>query len=168
MSKTVVSLTKYLWCLGVLSLCTKSGHSTETGPLHVQNRYPIYLIFLSPEPDTPRLVKTGHWLLAVYGDYTSVYINEQSRDWSVLMDMEMTVVSVGLTYGLTRHLNVAVATPWICMHAGFLDGPLATYHETFGFPDYDRPDRPENEFDYHMRKNGEDWVHGGIRWVIGP
>ena len=137
-----------------------NSHCAALGPLHTQNRYPLYLMFLSPEPDTPKLIDPAHWQISFNLDYTSVYINEQSSDWSVLMDMEMTIATVGLTYGLTSHVNVSLSMPWISMYAGFLDGPLGTYHEIFGFPDYGRPDRPMNEFGYHMTANDEDWVDG--------
>ena len=160
MSKAVLSITKFLCWVLLLAVSAANAHGDELGPLHVQNRYPLYLIFLTPEPDTPKLIEPGQWQISLNVDYTSVYINEQSRDWSVLMDMEMTILGLGLTYGLTPHLNISVAGTWISMQAGFLDGPLATYHDIFGFPDYGRPDRPMNEFGYQMTVNNEDWVDG--------
>lgn len=160
MSKTVWSITKYLCWVLLLTVEAANVHADARGPLHAQNRYPLYLMFLTPEPDTPKLIEQGQWQISLNADYTSVYINEQSRDWSVLMDMEMTILGLGLTYGLTSRLNLAVAGTWISMHDGFLDGPLETYHELFGFPDYGRPDRPTNEFAYHMTVNDQDWVDG--------
>lgn len=160
MSKTVWFTTKFLCWVAVLTMGTAGVHAAALGPLHAQNRYPLYLMFLTPEPDTPKLIDPGQWQISLYADYTSVYINEQSSDWSVLMDMELTIATLGLTYGLTPHVNIALTMPWISMQAGFLDGPLGTYHEIFGFPDYGRPDRPTNEFGYHMSVDGENWVDG--------
>ena len=160
MSKPVLSITKFLCWVAVLAVGTANVHAVEMGPLHVPNRYPLYLMFLTPEPDTPKLIDSAQWQISLNADYTSVYINEQSSDWSVLMDMEMTITTLSLTYGLTSNVNLSLAMPWISMHAGFLDGPLGTYHELFGFPDYGRPDRPMNEYGYHISVNGEDWVAG--------
>jgi len=160
MSKTVLFLITILWFVPVMVVGLPGFLWAEMGPLHVQNRYPLYLMFLTPEPDTPKLIEPGQWQVSLTADYTSVYINEQSSDWSVLMDMEMIILDLGLTYGLTPHVNLALTVPWISMQAGFLDGPLGTYHEIFGFPDYGRPDRPENEYGYHMVVNNEDWVDG--------
>ncbi len=160
MSKTVWSITQFLCWVVVLVVGTANVHAAERGPLRVQNRYPLYILFLTPAPDTPMLIEPDQWQISLNADYTSVYINEQSRDWSVLMDMEMTILDLGLTYGLTPRLNIALRGNWISMQAGFLDGPLGTYHEIFGFPDYGRPDRPMNEVGYHLTVDGEDWVDG--------
>jgi len=160
MSKAVWSITKFLCWVAVLAVGTANVHGVELGPLRVQNRYPLYILFLTPAPDTPKLIEPGQWQISLNASYTSVYINEQSSDWSVLMDMEMTILDLGLTYGLTSHVNINLAGTWISMQAGFMDGPLGTYHELCGLPDYDRPDRPTNEFGYHMTANGEDWVDG--------
>ena len=162
MSKTVWSITHFLCWVAVLVVGTANVHAAERGPLRVQNRYPLYILFLTPVPDTPMLIEPGQWQISLNADYTSVYINEQSRDWSVLMDMEMTILDLGLAYGLTPRLNIALRGNWISMQAGFLDGPLGTYHEIFGFPDYGRPDRPMDEFGYHLTVNGKDWV--GVWW----
>ena len=90
-------------------------------------------------------------------DYTSIYIDETSQEWSALLDMEMTVVELSLTYGITSRLNITLAMPWISQNDGFLDGPLETYHDFFGFPNYGRENGPVDEFGYHISVDGEDW-----------
>ena len=41
-----------------------------------------------------------------------------------------------------------------------MDRPLAWYHETFGFPDYGRSTRPQNEFLYDIKKDGAPVIEG--------
>jgi hypothetical protein len=41
-----------------------------------------------------------------------------------------------------------------------MDGFLEDYHETFGFGDYGRSQRPNNEFLYEVRKDGELIIEG--------
>jgi hypothetical protein len=73
------------------------------------------------------------------------------------MDMEMTVVNLSLTYGITNRLNLTLAMPWISQNGGFLDSPLETYHDFFGFPNYGRENGPVDEFGYHISVDDNDW-----------
>ena len=157
MSKKVFIIIFMFISMGTIVACFHAAHAAELGPLHVQNRYPLYLMFLTPGPDTPNVIETGRLLVSLSADYTSLYIDEQSRDWSVLMDMEMTVVDLGLTYGVTQRMNLSLKLPFISMNGGFLDKPLASYHDFFGFPDYGRPDGPVDEFGYQLTVDGDAW-----------
>jgi hypothetical protein len=132
-------------------------HCSEMGPLHAQQRYPLYIMFLTPAPDSPRSIEKRRFMASLSMDYTSIYIDETSKDWSALMDMEMTVVELSLTYGITSRMNISLSLPWISQNGGFLDGPLETYHDFFGFPNYGREDGPVNKFGYHVSADDEAW-----------
>jgi hypothetical protein len=132
-------------------------HCSEMGPLHAQQRYPLYLMFLTPTPDSPRLIEKRRIMASLSMDYTSIYIDETSKDWSALMDMEMTVVELSLTYGITNRLNISLSLPWISQNGGYLDGPLETYHDFFGFPNYGRENGPVNKFGYRVSVDDEAW-----------
>ena len=147
----------FLFCLLMPTQWLGAVYGAEMGPLHVRQRYPLYLMFLMPEPDSPRQVEKGSFLASVSTDYTSIYINESNQDWSVLMDMEATVVDLSLTYGVTKQGNVSLTLPWISLNGGFLDGPLEVYHGFFGFPDYGRGEAPSDEFGYHVTLDGDAW-----------
>jgi hypothetical protein len=55
--------------------------------------------------------------------------------------------------------------PLLVIGGGFMDGVLEEYHSAFGFPDYGRSARPENEFLYEVRRDGNVIIKGrsGIR-----
>ena len=132
-------------------------HCAEMGPLRVQQRYPLYLMFLTPEPDSPRLIEKGRFMTSLSIDYTSIYIDETSEEWSALLDMEMMVVDLSLTYGITNRLDISLALPWVSQNDGFLDGSLETYHDFFGFPNYGREKGPTDKFGYHISVDDDDW-----------
>ena len=158
MSKKVFQAVCILFCLWLPVPWRQQGTPcAEMGPLQARQRYPLYLMFLTPEPDSPRLIEKGRFVTALSIDYTSIYINETKEEWSALMDMEMTVLDLSVAYGITKGLNIALAAPWISQNDGFLDSPLEAYHGFFGFPNYGREDGPVNEFGYHVVVDGETW-----------
>jgi len=157
MSKKVSKVVYLFFWLWIPIQWSGAVHCAEMGPLRVQQRYPLYLMFLTPEPDSPRLIEKGRFASSLSIDYTSIYIDEESKEWSALLDMEMTVVDLSLTYGITNRVNISLALPWISQNDGFLDGPLEAYHDFFGFPNYGREDGPADEFGYHISVDDEAW-----------
>jgi hypothetical protein len=114
-------------------------------------------MFLTPVPTGPAPLPQGGFEANLGLDYSSVFFAEHSDHWSVLVDMEMAVVDLGLRYGLTPRLTLSLSQPAARMSDGFLDGPLEAYHNAFGFPNYDKDTRPKDDFAYFIRKNGRDW-----------
>jgi hypothetical protein len=139
--------------LGAASSVDPSG----AGPLEVRNQFPPHLMFLTPVPTGPAPLPQGGLEVDLALDYSSVFFAEHSDRWSLLVDMEMAVVDLGLRYGLTPLVTLGINQPAARMWDGFLDGPLEDYHNAFGFPNYDKDTRPEDEFAYFIRKDGRDW-----------
>jgi len=50
--------------------------------------------------------------------------------------------------------------PVLVFSEGFLDGFLEDYHDAFGFPDYGRKNRPNNDFLYEVRRDGNLIIRG--------
>jgi hypothetical protein len=157
MSKKVSQLACVIFWLCMPIQWLGTAHCAEMGPLHAQQRYPLYLMFLTPAPNSPGLIGKGRFETSLSVDYTSIYIDETSEKWSALLDMEMTVVDLSLSYGITNRLNISLALPWISQNGGFLDGSLETYHDFFGFPNYGRENGPTDEFGYHISVDDEAW-----------
>lgn len=125
-------------------------------PLTQSDRFPLMFMVMTPEPDTPDL-PDGRLNLRLDTDYTSVFINKQSQTWDVLVDMEIGVVTPGVEFRLGNRFSLGYRLPLVSMNAGFLDSPLADYHEAGHFPDYGRSLRPNNEFAYVVEKDGQPW-----------
>ncbi len=123
------------------------------------NRFPPLLMFLTPSPDAPETPEAGYFNLSVSIDYTSVFIDEEADGWEVLMDFEMTTVSVFCEFAPYEGISVSAVTSFVDIGKGFLDGFLDEYHSAGSFPDYGRSERSHNEFNYYMLEtDGPYWL----------
>lgn len=129
------------------------------GPLQVKNRFPMHLGLLTPMPEGPAVLSQGRLTATLAVDYSSIFFQSRSSHWQVLMDMETTVIDIRLGYGFSEKLMVDLELPFIRMSDGFLDGFLEQYHSTFGFPNYGREKRPQNEFAYVVQQDGNDLIN---------
>lgn len=123
---------------------------------------------MTPRPTGADLPPPGSLKSTISVDYNSIYVDEQSRDWSALIDMEMTVLELSLVYGLTKRFSIGAQIPFVSMSNGFMDGFLENFHDAFGLPNYGREDRPENSFAYRMSEDGRSWLDSDsedFRWA---
>ncbi len=137
----------------------KEATAEPKGPLQVKNRFPMHLGLLTPLPEGPDVVPEGHFSGTLAVDYSSIYFDSSSSHWKVLMDMETTVITCRLAYGVSERLMIDLGVPFIRMSGGFLDGFLDQYHSAFGFPNYGRENRPDNQFGYVLQHDGADLVY---------
>jgi hypothetical protein len=137
------------------------------GPLQVRNQFPIF-IFLDPPYLESAEVRNS---ATVSLSHSSVYVIETSAPWTVNMDIELTELMVRFKKTLNSRTEVGLDLPFYRPTEGFLDGPLASFHDALGMGDYGRHDRPENEFLYELLyqgrpvispKNGESGI-GDVR-----
>ncbi len=134
--------------------------AADRGPLQVPNRFPLHLMFLTPQPVPAESLAPNQLQASVAFDYSSVYFDHQNSRWDVLMDMEMTVLDIRLAYGLTPQMEIRMDVPIVTMDNGFLDGFLKNYHDTLGVGNYGRENRPENNFAFSVYKEGDLWLQG--------
>ena len=69
------------------------------------------------------------------------------------LDMEVTELNLRLKKTVKDFLEIGIDIPFVSFNSGFMDGFLNRYHDVFGFPDYGRRNRPNNEFLYELRKD---------------
>lgn len=155
-------MAKPLLLIGLLAalLSPRPAAAADRGPLQVQNRFPLHLMFLTPRPVSALTPAAGGMEATLAVDYSSVYVNESSRQWLVLMDMELAVVDMSVAYGLTRRAAIRLDVPLVHMTGGFMDGFLKDYHDALGVGNYGRENRPENSFAYRIDKAGATWLEG--------
>ncbi|MCK7504958.1 MAG: DUF3187 family protein [Desulfobacterales bacterium] len=101
--------------------------------------------------------------LSVSLSHSSVFLLGQSQSWSVGLDMEITEMKFSWRRDLGGFALFGVDVPVLVFGSGFLDGFLDSYHDTFGFPDYGRGQRPENAFLYEVTRTGQDRAQGRQR-----
>jgi hypothetical protein len=70
------------------------------------------------------------------------------------LDMEITELDIRFKKNIQDFIELGVDLPFVSFSSGFMDDFLKGYHDAFGFADYGRSNRPENEFLYEVRKKG--------------
>lgn len=135
--------------------------SSFEGPLQVNNLYPIFL-----HADQQYLEKAGMESSISYSlSHSSTYTVQSSGRWDIFLDMEITALNFRYKRIIKDVAEFDMDVPVLIIGGGFMDGILADYHNAFGFPDYGRSARPENDFLYEVRRDGHLIVKGrsGIR-----
>jgi hypothetical protein len=130
--------------------------SAFEGPLQVKNQFPPFVGISQPFLESA--APSGSLSLGL--SHSSVYIIESRPSWTVNLDLELTELDVRYKKNFPGLFEVGVEVPVYRPIAGFMDGFLEWYHGTFGFPDYGRSDRPENDFLYEVRHDGAVIVRG--------
>ncbi|MFZ5907620.1 MAG: DUF3187 family protein [Nitrospirota bacterium] len=118
------------------------------GPLQVRNQFPLFLSL-----NTPYLEKAAiETSLRVSLSHSSIYLVDNSATWKMGIDIEITELNLTAKKNFRDLIEVGIELPILSFGSGFTDGFLDGYHDTFGFPDYGRSERPENEFLFEVRR----------------
>jgi hypothetical protein len=126
------------------------------GPFQVKNLYPVFL-----HADQPYLEKASVENSMSYSlSHSSTYTVQESEDWVIHLDMEITELNFRYKRIIKNSFEFGIDIPVLTIGSGFMDGFLEDYHETLGFGDYGRSQRPNNEFLYEVRKDGDLIIEG--------
>jgi Protein of unknown function (DUF3187) len=144
--KKTASLFSLLLIISVLSASSEAFD----GPLQVKNQFPLFLnvnasYLESASPQDSFAARLSH---------SSIYLVDNSSGWDMGLDMEITELNFRFRKSIRNFIEFGVEVPVLSFNSGFMDGFLESYHDTFGFPDYGRSERPNNDFLYEMKRNG--------------
>lgn len=145
-----------IFFLTALIVALYSPAAAFEGPLQLKNQFPL---FLSLNPPRLESAKTGNAFYAGLS-HSSVFMTRRSSEWSVDLDMEVTELAFTFRKDISGVFEIGVEVPFISFESGFMDSFLESYHNAFGFPDYGRSSRPENQFLFEVRRNGATVIKG--------
>ncbi len=120
-----------------------------SGPLQVKNQFPIFIHANQPYleramPETSFSASLSH---------SSVFTVQNSGEWVIDMDMEITELNVRYKHYIKSIGEVGVDLPFVAFSHGFLDGFLESYHDLISDPDpYGRSVRTRDSFLYEIRQ----------------
>lgn len=126
------------------------------GPVSYRNQFPLFShlntpVYESAIPESSLGVSLTH---------SSIHSISSSRHWNVSLDMEITELTFSFKKILYDSFQLALELPVRSYSSGFLDDFINSYHDFFGFPDYGRSKRPNNQFLYEVRRDGKLIVKG--------
>ena len=151
MKKTIVPFVSLL-----IILVLSSKAFTFDGPLQVKNQFPLFLHIDAPYLESASIEDSFSASLS----HSSVYLVRNSSGWSMGLDMEITELNFMFRKNIKDFIELGIDVPVISFNSGFIDGFLNGYHNAFGFPDYGRSNRPDNEFLYEVKRKGDIVVRG--------
>lgn len=143
----------FLTVVSLLLLLCSEGHAW---PLSVRSSHPLFLSI----GGTPMISALPEDSFALSINYSSTYLVKSSDEWSTEIDLETTLLDFAFAKRLTDRSEIRVTVPVISYNSGVLDGFLSGYHDTFGFPDYGRNQRPKNDFVFRVSHNGRTVIEG--------
>ena len=120
------------------------------GPLQVRNQFPLFLPLAPPFLESAAVRDSA----SVSVSHSSVYVTESSPSWTINMDLELTEIAIRLKKRLNDRLEIGLDVPFLRPTEGFLDRPLADFHDALGTKDYNRHERPYNTFLFEVLYQG--------------
>ena len=149
--------------LTILLLCPLTAFSSAEGPLQIKNQFPIFLHVNQPYLEKAEMESSMSYTLS----HSSTYTVQSSGSWVMNLDMEITELNFRYKRIFNDFIEIGLDIPVLYIGAGFMDGFLESYHDMFGFSDYGRSARPNNDFLYTVRKNGSLIVQGKSGFGLG-
>ena len=151
MNKVVIFIAMLL----IFSLHSSTSYGFD-GPLQVRNQFPLFLYLNTPYLESALVENSFSASLS----YSSINLVESSSEWDISLDMEITELDLRFRKNIGDFIELGIELPILSFSSGFMDGFLNSYHDAFGFPDYGRSNRPDNEFLYEVRRNRDLVVKG--------
>lgn len=133
------------------------------GPLQVKNLFPLFLHAGQPYLEKAEQESSMSYSLS----HSSTYMVGQSDRWDIGLDMEITELNFRYKRIVKDLFEIGMDIPVLATGSGVMDGFLESYHDAFGFPDYGRSDRPDNEFLYEVNRDSETVIKGSSRVRLG-
>ena len=135
-------------------------------PLPTSNRNPLVQVHDIPEATGALTAPKDQFLWSSTFDMASISSedlkslppsNAQSNE-SLLLDGETYRAAFKLRYGLSEQSDLSITLPFIAHSGGFADNAISGWHKTFGLPDGNRVNRPDNTLDYRYHRNGQNLI----------
>lgn len=118
------------------------------GPFRAGEHNPLYRLFLVHHADGADVVDRGSFRAESSVAYSNIFELSRSPTHFQRFDMERMTNSFTVRYGAAPRLEVGgrigIHTSW----GGFLDPFVSGFHDFFGFPNGNREDFPDGEYEF--------------------
>ncbi|MFO1520304.1 MAG: DUF3187 family protein [bacterium] len=126
------------------------------GPLKTRTQNPLYLLFLSPTPESSATLEKGHFRFSVETTLSNLIERDFPKNGvNVDMDMEVYRTALNFAYGFHPNFEAGIQLPFLSLNGGFMDGIIQGYHNLFGFPNEGRNKVPNNRYSYKITRGGK-------------
>ena len=125
-------------------------------PLQTHNLNPLTLVYGLPLVSPARLSPLSSFSTSLNVSNT---INAEDKAGETLfIDGETTELNLIYSFSFNSNTSFRIVMPFIKHQAGSLDSFIDDFHQTFGFPEGDRPEYPTDQFLFLYQLNSNDVV----------
>ena len=133
----------------LLLVFVPSLQAFELQPLAVRNLAPPVIGFGLPTLGTAHILPAGQGRAELALDLASNFVDDRRQSEALLLDGETWRTNLSLDYTPFSGLELGISLPSIHHQAGFLDGFIEGWHETFGLPQGGRDQAPRERLAYN-------------------
>lgn len=145
-------------CLFVFFIPGKSIIFAAT-PLQTHDLNPITAIFGLPLISPARLPAADKSFFSASLNLTNTLNVEDQTNESIFIDGETNELNLIYLFSINDKTRIRFRVPFISHNAGSLDGFIDDFHSTFGFPEGERPDYPNDQLLFSYTKDGVELIH---------
>ena len=124
-------------------------------PFAVPNQSPLALSLVPFTPTSAALAPAGSSNLSVTAAYSSIFVQQSSREANLDLDMELGYVSLGYAYTPHARVRLGLELPAAFYWGGFMDGFIESYHRALGLPGGGRENAPRDQVRYDVSSRGK-------------
>ena len=144
----------------VLSLSHPSlASSASAQPFLTQDQNPFSLIHGQPQPVAARLPEAGTDQWSVSLDITNTLNTEGNNAENLFMDFESYYLRFDYLHALNNNWALKIDIPFVHYGGGFLDSTIDSWHDFFGFPQANRPNVANDQFQIAYTRNGQTLIN---------
>jgi hypothetical protein len=138
---------------GILGLLwVNVAHGSE--PLALTNLNPVIQAYSLPAATSARVVAEQDLTVRVSISMANSSITDSIGNETITLDGESYRTTLAFNYGWRPDLDFGVELPIIQHSGGFLDRPIAEWHDLFGLTNSRRDNFPKDRFYYNYQRSG--------------
>ena len=149
----VISYRAFL-CLSIFLSFSTASHSAI--PLQTHNMNPLTLVYGLPLVSPARLSQQSS--LSASLNVSNTINAEDKNNETLFIDGETSELNLLYSFSINDRSSFRIRLPFISHEAGSLDSFIDDFHETFGFPEGDRPNFANNQFLFLYQLNNTDII----------
>ena len=128
-------------------------------PLQTHDLNPVTAIFGLPLISPARLPASDKSFFSASLNLTNTLNVEDHANENIFIDGETNELNLIYLFSISDKTRIRLRIPFISHNAGSLDDFIDDFHSTFGFPEGERPDYPNDQLLFSYTKDGVELIH---------
>jgi len=144
--------------LGIGLLLSLNAQARPVTPFFTFNQSPLVQLYGLPAIEEARILNPGEQRYRLQADLASNYSIGQSGAESIVLDGEITRLTLAFSGHGGRNFEWGLQVPYVSHSGGMLDGFIRRWHDTFGMSQGGRTAVPDDVLNYRYVRDGQTLV----------